>query len=116
MAKLIVGSTKAEKVVVVEQPSFTITLSCEEAIALYAVLRHVGGFTDTSARKYTDAIARALEDAGVPAVPDLFDGYQSLYFFLGSDKRIDRVAKELSEELLAELRHQRELASPGEEQ
>lgn len=51
------------EVVVPEQVN--LTMSIAEAQTLWCVLRRVAGSTDKSNRKHTDAVLKALDDAGV---------------------------------------------------
>lgn len=51
---------------VVEQPySVVMTLSKEEAETLLAVLMRVGGVAETTRRKYSDSMLKAIREAGV---------------------------------------------------
>jgi hypothetical protein len=45
--------------------TYALTLSTAEAVAVASVLGRVGGSAETSARKDTTAVLRALENAGV---------------------------------------------------
>lgn len=45
--------------------TFTLTLSREEAMVVKAVMDHVAGSSTKSARKHSDAIYDALEDAQI---------------------------------------------------
>ena len=47
------------------QSSITLTLSREEAITLSYLCNQIGGCPIKSARKHTDSIGDALQDAGV---------------------------------------------------
>lgn len=59
--------TKNEKLIVTE---LTLVLTGEEASALLAVLRKVGGSPGLSRRRYADDIRLALIDGGVKEGPD----------------------------------------------
>jgi hypothetical protein len=59
---------KAEKNierVTTETVTFTLTLTTDEAFAVASLLGRVGGNRETSARKDTETVLRALEAAGV---------------------------------------------------
>jgi hypothetical protein len=51
--------------VTTETVTFTLTLNTDEAYAIASLLGHVSGNRESSARKDTETVLRALEAAGV---------------------------------------------------
>jgi hypothetical protein len=74
---------KATKKTVTE---ITLSLSFEEAAALKYILYRIGGLAGNTPRCYTDAIASALGDVGVPNIDKSFlvSGLQSIHFEPGT--------------------------------
>ena len=60
---------------------YVLTLSEEEARTLRVILSAVGGVPDATPRKYSNAVNRALADAGVEPIEAKFsEGSENLYF------------------------------------
>lgn len=64
------------------QVRYKLTLTEDEAIALFAVTRFIGGDPDTGGRRHMDHINESLQ----PYVGEKFDDYKHHYYLIGALK------------------------------
>lgn len=83
MAQVSVERKLVEKVVKVEEPVVTLTLSKSEAFVLVNILGKIGGAPEYTPRKYSDEIYRKLNSAGITYIEEftrLTTNQNAIYF------------------------------------
>jgi hypothetical protein len=94
MAQAIATTTKEKKMVEVEVPTkaITLTLSAEEGALIRALCGMCGGDPESSARKFTDSVCKALRPhVPVLTVLTIAPGARSVMFESGSSAKVERL-------------------------